>query len=55
MAGLVHGQLNNWSWDYTVKFALSMASITTQSSETVNPNTNQKNVTNFLKENFDNG
>ena len=55
MAGLVHGQLKNWSWNYTVKFAISMASIATQSTETVNPNTNQKNVTNFLKENFENG
>ena len=55
MAGLVHGQLKDWSWDYTVKFAISMASIATQSTETVNPNTNQKNVTNFLKENFENG
>ena len=32
-----------------------MASIATQSTETVNPNINQKNVTNFLKENFENG
>ena len=55
MAGLVHGQLKDWSWNYTVKFAISMASIATQSTETVNPNTNQKNVTNFLKENFENG
>jgi pseudouridine kinase len=55
MAGLVHGQLRDWSWDYTVKFAISMASIATQSTETVNPNINQKNVTNFLKENFENG
>ena len=55
MAGLVHGQLKDWSWNYTVKFAISMASIATQSTETVNPNTNQKNITNFLKENFENG
>ena len=39
MAGLVHGQLKDWSWDYTVKFAISMSSIATQSTETVNPNT----------------
>jgi hypothetical protein len=32
-----------------------MASIATQSTETVNPKTNQKNVINFLKENFENG
>ena len=55
MAGLVHGHLKGWSWDYTVKFAISMASIATQSTETVNPKTNQKNVINFLKENFKNG
>jgi len=55
MAGLVHGKLNDWSWDYTVKFAISMASFATQSTETVNPNTNQKNVTSFLRENFENG
>ena len=23
MAGLVHGHLKDWSWDYTVKFAIS--------------------------------
>ncbi len=55
MAGLVHGHLKDWSWDYTVKFAISMASIATQSNETVNPKTNQKIVINFLKENFENG
>ena len=55
MAGLVHGYLKDWNWEHTIRFAISMASIATQSNETVNPNINQKIVTTFLKENFQNG
>ena len=36
MAGLIHGYINHWEWDYTVLFSLAMASLSTQSPNTVN-------------------
>lgn len=52
MAGLIHGYMKNWDWDYTIKFCVSMASIALQSSDTVNPNLTEKRVLNFLNENI---
>ena len=52
MAGLIHGYMKNWEWDYTIKFCISMASIALQTNDTVNPNLTEKKVLNFLNENI---
>ena len=52
MAGLIHGYLKNWEWDYNVKFAISMANISLQSKSTVNVDLSEKKVLKFLNENI---
>ena len=52
MAGLIHGYLKNWEWDYNVKFAISMANISLQSKSTVNADLSEKKVLKFLNENI---
>ena len=52
MAGLIYGHLKNWQWDYTTKFSISMANITLQSKETVNPILSEEIVLNFLNKNI---
>lgn len=52
MAGLIHGHLKNWEWDYNVKFAISMANISLQSKSTVNSDLSEKKVFKFLNENI---
>ena len=50
MAGLIHGYINHWEWDYTVLFSLAMASLSTQSPNTVNFKITEASVKKYLKE-----
>jgi len=50
MAGLIHGYINHWEWDYTVLFSLAMANLSTQSPNTVNFNITEASVKKYLKE-----
>ena len=50
MAGLIHGYINHWEWDYTVLFSLAMASLSMQSSNTVNFKITEASVKKYLKE-----
>ena len=51
LAGLIHGYLKNWSWDYSVIFSLAMANVSTQSSFTINKNITEKKIKKYIKDN----
>ena len=53
LAGLVHGHLKGWSWDYTIKFSLITANFALKVKETVNSNLNERDVLKVLEENYE--